>query len=52
MKITTRNDGMLSIVLVWGRTNPTIIAGATGAAGDIGEEGKIGLPGKDGQCTN
>lgn len=49
-KVTTRQDGMISCILVWGRTNPTIIAGPQGPQGPAGPPGLPGIPGKDGQC--
>ena len=48
--VATRQDGMLSIVLVWGRTHPTMIAGPIGPQGEDGEAGDPGKPGKDAQC--
>lgn len=50
IKMTTRNDGMITVVMMWGRTNPTIIAGPQGPQGPAGPLGKPGIPGKDGQC--
>lgn len=49
LKVSTRLDGMITVLLVWGRTNPTIIAGAKGDPG-IGLPGPDGIPGKDGAC--
>lgn len=50
LDITTRNDGMLTLILVWGRVFPTVISGPQGEPGDPGPPGDDGDPGTDAQC--
>ncbi len=50
MDMTLRNDGFLSIVLVWGRVYPIVIAGAKGDTGPQGNPGPKGFRGLNAQC--
>ena len=46
-QMVVRNDGMLSITLVWSKKGRTILVGPKGEKGDKGDTGEQGIPGLD-----